>query len=199
MVQAVVRIVAIVEGHGEVESVPLLVRRLAAEIAAERLPEVPKPIRVGRMKLLKQGELERSVELAARQTGDGGGVLILLDADDDCPKDLAENLLSRARAARGDRQIRVVLAKREFEAWFLAAAESIAGERDLPIALQPPAEPEGIRDAKGWLTREMPRGRSYRPTRDQAGLTARLDLASARDRSPSFDKLWRDVESLLRQ
>jgi len=192
----VVRIVAIVEGHGEVEAVPLLVRRIAAEISADRVAELPQPIRVQRQKLLKEGELERAVELAARKAGAGGGILILLDADDDCPEQLAARILRRATTARADRAIRVVLAKMEFEAWFLAAAESIAGHRDLADGLQAPADCEAVRDAKGWLTKHMPPGRSYRETLDQVKLTAQFDLRVARERAPSFDKLWRDVDSL---
>ena len=53
--------------------------------------------------------LERAVEFAARQSGEQGRILILLDADDDCPKELAAEMLRRAEAARQDRIIRVVL------------------------------------------------------------------------------------------
>ena len=60
----------------------------------------------------------------------------------------------------------------------------------------PPADPEAIRDAKGVLSSWMPGNRSYRPSRDQAALAAVFDLRAARS-SPSFDKLWRDVEALL--
>ena len=42
----------------------------------------------------------------------------------------------------------------------------------------------------------MPRGRTYRPKFDQPELTKIFDLDSAR-MAPSFDKLWRDVNSLL--
>lgn len=62
----------------------------------------------------------------------------------------------------------------------------------------PPDAPEEIRDAKGWLTQHMALGRSYREVRDQAALTARMDLQQARLRAPSFDKMWRAVENLLR-
>ena len=57
---------------------------------------------------------------------------------------------------------------------------------------------ESIRDAKGWLTQRMAPGRSYREVRDQAAFTARMDLQQARLRAPSFDKMWRAVENLLR-
>ncbi len=42
----------------------------------------------------------------------------------------------------------------------------------------------------------MPAGRTYRETLDQPAMTSLFDLDEARS-APSFDKLWRDVESLL--
>ena len=190
------RIVALVEGHGEVAAVPLLLRRIADVVSPGLNIDMPRPIRVPRQRLLSRGELERAIELAARQAGADGRILILLDANSDCPKDLGPKILSRAFAARKDRTIRVVLAKVEYEAWFLAAADSIAGSRGLDPATTAPPDPESIADAKGWLTDHMRAGRSYRETLDQPALTSVFDLASAR-KAPSFDKMWRDVTSLL--
>lgn len=190
------RVVTVVEGHGDVAAVPILVRRIAAVVSPDAVIDVPRPIRVKRYSLLKEGELERAVELAARQAGADGRILILLDADRDCPMDLGPKVLRRATAARSDRTIRVVLAKREYEAWFLAAADSIAGRRNIDSATTAPAQPESIADAKRWLSDRMPAGQSYRETLDQPALTAVFDLDSARS-APSFDKMWRDVSSLL--
>ena len=103
-------IIAIVEGVGEVQAVPILIRRIADAIVPGTVPRVPKPIRVNRDRLLKEGELERYVDLAARQSGADGRILILLDADDDCPRERAPTILQRAKATRSDRRIRVVLA-----------------------------------------------------------------------------------------
>ena len=146
---------------------------------------------------MKAGELERAVDLAARQAGTGGCVLILLDAETDCPRELAPNLLRRAREARRDRDIRVVLAKAEYEAWFLAAANSIAGQHGIGASTEPPDDAEAVTGAKEWLRARMPPGRSYRETLHQPALTAIFDLDAARS-APSFDKLWRDVSELLR-
>ena len=55
-----------------------------------------------------------------------------------------------------------------------------------------PADPEGIRDAKGWLSRHQADEGAYRPSVHQTSLTAAFDMAAART-APSFDKLWRDV------
>ncbi len=190
------RIVTIVEGHGEVQAVPILLRRIAERQSPAVAVELPRPIRVKRQRLLKPGELERAVDLAGRQCGTDGAILILLDADRDCPKELASEILDRARRARGDRKIRVVLAKTEYESWLLAAMDSIAGHRGIASTATAPPDPESLPDAKGLVSRQMPAGRSYRETLDQPALTAIFDLELAR-RSPSFDKLWRDVTSLL--
>ena len=192
-----VTIASIVEGKGEVGAVPILLRRVASRVS----PNVPvnalRPIRVNRNRILKEGQLERTVELATRQIGRGrGGILILLDSDDGCPKQIAEEVLKRAYAARADQHTRVVLAKREYEAWFLAAAHSIAGRCGIDESTAPPAEPESIRGAKEWLSRCMPANRAYSPTSDQPALTAVFDMDAARS-APSFDKLWRDVKCLL--
>ena len=189
------RVAKIVEGHGEVKAVPILLRRIAERVSPGIALEVPRPIRVKRHQILKAEELERAVALAAGRAGPHGGILVLLDADDDCPAELASRLLRRTRQSRPDRPIRVVLAKAEYESWFLAAA-SLAGHRGIDEAASPPADSEAIRNAKGWLSASMPPGRRYRETLHQAALTARFDLDSARA-APSFDKVWRDLASLL--
>ena len=89
-----------------------------------------------------------------------------------------------------------VLPKAEYEAWFLAAADSIAGQHGIDASTTPPDDPESIQGAKEWLGARMPRGQRYRATLHQAALTAIFDLDAARA-APSFDKLWRDVSELL--
>jgi hypothetical protein len=195
----IVSIACIVEGDGEVQAVPLLIRRIAAEAFPElQINVISPPIRVSRDKLMKAAELERAVELAARQVGPAGAISVLIDSDDDCPAIVAADLRRRARAARGDFPISVVLAKREFEAWFLAAAVSLRGRRGLRTDLAPPRVPEEIRDAKGWLRDQMPAGRKYRETLDQPALAAVFDLTAARS-SGSFDKYYRDVIGLIKE
>src|SRR5258708_28932590 len=137
-------------------------------------------------------ELERHVERAARRGGVRGGVLIVIDSDDDCPADLAPRVLARIQTARNDLPSAVVLAQREFEAWFLAAAESLQGRRGLPQDLASPANPESIRGAKEWLTAKMPHGRTYSETADQPAFAQLLDLTHAR-RAKSFDKMYREI------
>ena len=191
-----VRIGCIVEGHGEVEAVPILIRRVAERLYPELGIHIPHPIRVSRSKVVQKNELERVVELAARNIRGQGAIFIILDSDDDCPAQLGPVLLCRARQARGDLPIAVVLAKHEFESWFLAAAESLRGHRGLKNDLQSPTNPEAISGAKGWLKQQMESDETYRETLDQPGLTARLDLDQARQ-ADSFDKCYRDIIRLL--
>ena len=189
------KIAAIVEGDGEVEAVPVLIRRIGSEVSPLSPPTVLRPIRVRRQRILKEGELERYVGLAAVRAGDGGCILILLDANGDCPAEIGPLLQRRARAAGPGCRVEAVLAKFEYETWLIAAAESIAGGRRIPPHTSAPEDPESVRGAKEWLRNRM-RG-SYRPTADQAALTARFDMAAARRRSPSFDKMWRATTALL--
>ena len=191
-----VKIGCIVEGHGEVEAVPILIRRLAARHYPELTTVIPTPIRIPRNKVFKADELERAVGLAVRSIGRQGAIFIILDSDDDCPAELGPALLHRISQVFRNVPIAVVLAKYEFEAWFLASAESLRGRGGLRNDLNSPDNPEAIRGAKEWLRQRMQSGRTYRETRDQPALAALFDIEQAR-RADSFDKCYRDIVRLL--
>jgi hypothetical protein len=91
-------VAAIVEGHAEVESVPLLLRRIFAELGALNV-QVARPFRVKRNLVVKPGELERAISQTIRDRVGVGGIILLIDSDDDCPKELAPQLLGRAKKA----------------------------------------------------------------------------------------------------
>ena len=192
----VAKIVAIVEGDGEVKAVPALIRRIHGELSPRAPLEVGRPVRVRRNRVLKEGELERYLDLAANLVGADGGILVLLDANGDCPAHLGPNVLQRARTARSDRRIEVVLANREYESWFIAAIDSLQGKRNVSAVAAVPQDPESIRGAKKWLGDRM--DGTYSPTADQTALTALFDMELARRRSRSFDRMWRAVAALLR-
>ena len=195
-----IRMGAIVEGHGEAEAVPVLIRRIAQRLDPAILVNVDPVLRVPASSLRKVGELERQVERAARKMQAKGGILILIDCDWDqgCPAKDGPDLLERARNARADLPISVVLAKKEYEAWFIAAAESLRGKRGLPQDILSDPSPEDIRGAKEWLSHRMPEGLRYSETTDQPALTAVFDMDMAR-RADSFDKCHREIVGLLRQ
>ena len=191
------KISCVVEGHGEVEALPLLIRRIASTINPALTPAIKPPIRVGRQRVFQPYEFERTIKLAAAKAGDDGIVLFVLDADDDCPFEKCDWIKREARRIIPGITIFAVMAKREFEAWFIAAAESLAGYRGLQDGLLAPEYPEEIRGAKEWLSRRMDGGRLYRPTMDQTAFAATFDMEMARSRSPSFSKLYRDIQAMF--
>lgn len=189
-------IVSIVEGDGEVRAIPILLRRLAERQGVYDL-HAPIPIRVYRDRFLNlEEEFRRKLLLAGAKAGAEGLVLVLLDADDDCPVTLAANIAARAAAVLPHRRVAVVIANREYEAWLLAGAASLAGKRGLPADLAPPDAPDAIRDAKGWLSARVSGGR-YHEVSDQAALTAMLDIATATANSRSLRKLADTVAGAL--
>ncbi|MFO0983760.1 MAG: DUF4276 family protein [Planctomycetota bacterium] len=177
----------VVEGQGDQRAVPVLLRRIGSALVPALELAIPTPFRVPRHKLVKPGEVERVVDFAARKIRRPGAALILIDADDDCPAKLGPTILARARQARPDLPVSVVLANREFEAWFLAAFTSLSGRHGLEKVLPSFATPETIKNAKRPIEEHMLR-RVYSETIDQPALTAQFDMDLARRVSPSFDK-----------
>ena len=181
-------LVPIVEGHGEIESVPLLLRRIAARSSPALVPRINPPTRIKIGSFLNdQDYFFRYVTLAAAKARQADGlVLILLDCDDDCPAMLGPDLLRRAQAVRADVPYLVALAHREFEAWFIAALESLRECAGISPDVEKPENPEVYRDAKGWIGSRRLSG--YDPVVDQAAFTAVFDLDEA-TAAPSFARL----------
>jgi hypothetical protein len=177
----------IVEGQGDESAVPLLLRRLRDEAQVWGL-EFGKPHRRRRTQLVKKDSLQSAVQLAALRE-DCAGILVLFDADDDCPAELAPTLERWAREAAGELPCVVVMANREYESWFLASIETLRGMSGVLPDAASHADPEAPRDAKGELERRMRSGSSYSATVDQARMTAHLDLESAYRGCRSFRKL----------
>jgi hypothetical protein len=183
------KVATIVEGDGEVAAVPLLLRRISEWRTPEAFPDVLAPIRVRRDRFLNRNEeFQRYLQLAAAKCEDDGWILVLLDADDDCPAQLAEQLLARATACVAHRRVSVVFATREYEAWFIAAAESLHGHRGFAFDPVDTIDAETPGDAKGWFRARMAGG-TYGEATDQPAFSARFDLQQAFDGSRSFRKL----------
>jgi hypothetical protein len=191
-----IQISCVVEGHGDVEAVPILIRRIAGEFQPPVDVNIQPPIRTPKSRLTKPGELERAVDFASRKLTAPGAVFVLLDSDEDCPGQVGPALLARAQSVRNDLLVAVVLAKCEFESWFIASVESMAGQNGFPIQIQAPLDPESIRGAKEWLTEQMQGGRTYSPTLDQPAL-ARIFSFDLALRTGSFSKCHREVSRIL--
>lgn len=179
----------IVEGYGEVEAVPLLLRRLFAECQSPDSLQINRPVRVKTGSFFRDAAyFTKHLELAARKAKQHstGSVLILLDCEDDCPAEAGSRLAAQAREQRPDVAVTIALAHREFETWFLASASSLRGVRGLPPDLVGPQNPESIRDAKGWLSSRM--ASPYNEPNDQPAFTAAFSFEEA-SKVASFSRL----------
>jgi hypothetical protein len=190
-------ILPIVEGQSEVESVPILLRRILDQMQAFNI-QISRPWRVKRNKVVKQGELERAITQGIRDRSNIGAILLLLDAEDDSPAALSPELSERCRQAT-HLPVAVVLANIEMEAWFLGGKESLRGVCGIkPDAVAPP-NPESIRGAKERLSQNMEHGRRYLEVDDQPALAAQINFDLTKGRCPSFDKFIREVQDLIKK
>jgi hypothetical protein len=191
------KVYPIVEGHGEVEAAPVLLRRLLAEADCQNIG-VGRPIRRTQSQLRSKEGIQAGVRLALLQP-ECAAVVILFDGEDDCPKELASQVRAWAREAASGKPCDVVVAYREYETWFLAALESLRGQYGISKDAAAPANPESKRDAKGALEEFMPPDRAYSETGDQPAMSAVFDMSLAHRRNRSFRKLVKAFGELLTQ
>jgi hypothetical protein len=173
----------IVEGDGDVAAVPLLLRNIKPDWF------YPRPIRVKRQKIIHEREIHKYAALARAnimERGLPGAVLMLLDADDDCPAELGPRLLGMLRAAISPYPCAVVLANRMFESWLL-------GGRCIKGYTPPSSIELTVKSPKRIIKNQLGQ---YRETVDQPRLVSRIDLVTARENCPSFDKLIRVIAAL---
>jgi hypothetical protein len=133
------------------------------------------------------------------RTGEYGFRIVICDLDDDCARDLAPQLLVWGPSAAAPIPFGVALARREYEAWFLASLPALVDRGAIQVSAVFHGAPEAVRDAKGRLGHLMPRGRHYSETADQARLSAQIDLAQAFRSASSFRKLIKELCRLLKE
>jgi uncharacterized protein DUF4276 len=133
----------------------------------------------------------------AQQSPDTGATLVLLDLDDGCAYSEAQSLATNIRSFNLPYPVAIVFACREYEAWFLASLNTIAGEYGLPEGLTYDGDIEARRGVKEWLTKQMPSGRIYKETIHQISMTHRIDLELARQNSRSFRRLCHAIDELV--
>jgi hypothetical protein len=201
------KLVTIVEGHGEARAVPVLTYRwlhqrgLTGEFFVPDIAINTKGC--GKMKAPHDPRTHRGIEHYVRQAlrARPAAILVILDADDECihrphGKKLGPELLKRARFAADGVPVAVVVANREFEAWFLADLEALCKAGAVQgTAVEAPEDLEARAGCKAAMGRLL--GESYEPTLHQPTLARALSFsAAARTASPSFDKLVRELERL---
>lgn len=195
-------IVPIVEGYGEVEAMGILIRKI---LIHKGFPEVSvdKPFNAKGVGNLLQEETLRKFVRSALKRPNCGGILLLRDSECDCPKNIVQDLYKKIKdLLYPDISLEVVIAKCEYEAWFLASLSTIRGERikgreGLPPSLSLPFNKvEEIRDVKGWISEHLPFGRRYKETVDQAPMTSMINIDIASKRSRSFRRITHAIENL---
>ena len=188
-------IAPIVEGHGEVSAVRELITRIGSELFGTWI-NVAQPFRLDSARMRKPDELAKAIRVQAARVGDLGGVLVLRDGDDDdvrCPVKLAELLDPPPDLVPVP--VEIVIAFHEYEAWFLAAVESLRAHAAVNDDATSPADPEARRGAKHQLEGLMLE--SYKETLHQAKFSALIDLDVAASNSRSFRRMIHAVEVLL--
>ena len=209
------RLIFFVEGQGELDAVPTLVKRLVSGQSNERdilLDE--NPFRVGSVNRLVKDNFREWKRLlgAALKRRNVGGVLLILDGDVEkvggksfCAAEVAKSIAAAAIQVGAGKTFSVaaVFARQEYETWLIAGIASLAGKRLIDgrlinsSAKAPDVDLEaGPRNAKGWLDDIVEGG--YLPTRDQAALTKLVDLDVIRSRKlRSFRRLESAVTTLM--
>ena len=187
----------IVEGQGEEAAFPILLRRLIPELGCY-VDVGGSPFRSKRTLMVREADFKRAVQVAAFKPN-ACALLVLFDADDDCAGTHVPNMSAWAREVVPAMPCGVVMARREYEAWFLAAVESLRGQRGIRPDAVYPQDPELVRGAKGVVSRFMPANTPYAETADQPALSALLDLGTAHRRASSFRKLVRELCRLLEE
>lgn len=187
----------VVEGHGDREALPVLLRRLLPLINPTLSFSITPPFRRPKASLVNPGELRKIVEVAAERALPRGGVLVVFDADDDCPAELGPLLRAEAQVARSDVAVEVVLANREYEGWLLHGVDGLVQHRSMPSSIDSLSfDPEEVRDGKGRLSSLMG-SVSYRATLHQAAFSQLFDLEAARRNSRSLRQLVTAVTRLV--
>ena len=205
------KLVPVVEGFGEVEAVPLLLRRLLREQFGydERDFEIARPKNAkGCGGLISDNGIERYVKHAFKEDG-CAGVIVLIDndpaeglahrnkIDDTCAPALAQYLACRVQAIHPFRPVAIIVARWEYEAWFLASLETAGPAVGMPADTVYRGDVESERSANGWIEKRLPPDRKYFETHDQAAMTQQLDLERVTRRSRSFRRLRHALEQLI--
>lgn len=183
---AVKRGYILVEGHGEVEAAHNLINRLSHDVGLY-LPWA-QPRRWNNLhqwKAIRIGGLERGAEFV-RSKRDAGALLILRDEDDGCPKELAPQIAKQLCILNLPFPSAYVLLHPEYEVLFLPCLSRMGfPEWDKNSW-------EGRRGIKEWLSSNLPKGRSYKPTVDQLRMTQQIEFCRLREANvPCFGSLER--------
>jgi Domain of unknown function (DUF4276) len=183
----------IVEGHGDIKAMPVLLRRICYELECCVGAMIAPPIRMHRSQMLKEECLRRSVRIACTYPG-CNLVMIFLDEDDDCAKDISDLLRPWIENEALCVQCEIVVIPREFETWFVMAINSLRGKRNISDDATATTDLYRRRDPKAIITGWMNGSNAYHETADQVALTTAMDLSVVRENCASFRRLIAKIE-----
>lgn len=186
-----IHIASVVEGYGEVQALPILLRRIADE-AFFYDRDIRTPHRIARTSMTRE-KVADAVRTQRAVVGEDGIVVVLYDSDDDDPDEIVETTKEQLAAAVCEAL--VFVAVREYEAWLLAGIDSLRGTPALKSDAHFEGDPESPRSPAGKLEEQMTE--SYKKTLHQARFTGRVDLSQVAERSPSFQKFYREFTEAL--
>ena len=192
-------IVPVVEGDGDVAAFPELLARILLEnhnrpdvLVAQGKSGVVKAN--GRPNLLNK--LDKFLHHAQNKP-DCDAILVLLDADNDCPVILSRQLSQHCEQVGTKCPVQIVCARRSYESWFLASLDTVKGKSVIPDTATLSGDAENVPNPKQWITALLPRGQAYKETTHQAALSSYIDLDLAHKNSRSFRRLCHALEQLL--
>ena len=193
------RIAPVVEGHAEFSCIGDLLRRIWYELLGGEYLDVRRPVRQPQGTLLQPDGLARAVQLALKSldppSNDPALVLILIDSEGECPASLGPRLRTIASQVDPRADVACVLAHVMYETWFVASSESLGAYLDLRPG-DPPAEPEQTNSGASWIADRI-KAPKYSKRIHVPRMTAAMNLNTCRSRSPSFDKLCRELEKRM--
>jgi len=173
----------IVEGRGEVDAVPCLLNRLVPHLGGTSLRIPKRPYQLDRGQMLQRSCVEKALNHGAYwlQSFPAESVrpliLVMFDSDEDLPCELAPRMLDLARQLRSDLDISCVIAQREYETWFIAAATSLQQELNAAAEELTTELMRDLSKGKGWIEQRFrTRTRKYAETVDQLKFTRMMDL-----------------------
>jgi hypothetical protein len=184
----------IVEGHGEAGgnkdegAVRWLLRKLVCEKFQRYTVQFKSYNARGRDNLLKPDGIERFLRFAFMESN-VKAIIVVLDAETDCAKQIAQDLADRVRRLPPSVPVAIVVVSKCYEAWLIGG-----------LCLS--EAPEGIAPggAKKMLDEEVRKrslGPAYKETLHQTRLTAQMRLGLAYRRCRSFRRFVSAVRQLL--
>lgn len=189
-------LLAIVEGQGDMQAAPVLIRRIVEHHGHNNVTVLP-PHKRGDLPKIK-ANFNNYFKIAIKEKA---AIIWIIDFDCstcNCVAEEAEQLYKKANDIHAGWPFKVAFMVKEFETLFLAEPEATRKVlKEIPKAVLFPKDPETIRGAKEWLSRSMPSGYAYKETVHQVKLAAAVDLDNLRLSSASFRHLEKSVLALI--